>query len=58
MDFLTWNYPRGTLVYSGRLGALGHYYSSPAVPGNDIFIAPADGKISVKAENFLYAFGE
>jgi outer membrane protein assembly factor BamB len=37
----------GALVYSGRLGALGYYYSSPVAAGNKIYIASADGVVSV-----------
>ena len=80
----------GALVYSGRLAALGYYYSSPVAADNKIFIASADGvvvvldageewkvlatnkldsgilatpaivdgKIYVRTENYLYAFGE
>ena len=79
----------GELVYSGRIGALGYYYSSPVAADNKIYIAseegvvvvldggeelkvlarnsldgqilatPAivDGKIYVRTENQLYAFG-
>src|SRR5579872_5336982 len=79
----------GELVYSGRTGALGYYYSSPVAADNKIYIAseegvvvvldggeelkvlarnkldgqilatPAivDGKIYVRTENQLYAFG-
>jgi outer membrane protein assembly factor BamB len=79
----------GELVYSGRIGAMGYYYSSPVAADNKIYIAseegvvvvldggeelkvlarnkldgqilatPAivDGKIYVRTENHLYAFG-
>jgi outer membrane protein assembly factor BamB len=79
----------GELVYSGRAGAAGYYYSSPVAADNKIYIAseegvvvvldggaelkvlarnkldgaimatPAivDGKIYVRTENTLYAFG-
>jgi outer membrane protein assembly factor BamB len=79
----------GELVYSGRTGATGYYYSSPVAADNKIYIAseegvvvvldggtelkvlarnnlesrimatPAivDGKIYVRTENYLYAFG-
>jgi outer membrane protein assembly factor BamB len=79
----------GELVYSGRTGALGYYYSSPVAADNKIYLAseegvvvvldggeelkvlarnkldgqimatPAivDGKIYVRTENQLYAFG-
>ena len=79
----------GKLLYSGRLGALGDYYSSPMAAGNKVYIASAvgvvvvldagdelkvlatnkldgailatpalvDGKIYVRTESHLYAFG-
>jgi len=79
----------GELVYSGRMGALGYYYSSPVAADNKIYFAseegvvivldggeelkvlarnkldgqilatPAivDGKIYVRTEDHLYAFG-
>ena len=79
----------GELVYSGRTGAMGYYYSSPVAADNKIYIAseegvvvvldggeelkvlarnkldgqilatPAivEGKIYVRTENHLYAFG-
>ena len=79
----------GELVYSGRTGAMGYYYSSPVAADNKIYIAseegvvvvldggeelkvlarnkldgqilatPAivDGKIYVRTESHLYAFG-
>ena len=37
----------GKLVYSGRLGALGYYYSSPVAADNKIYIASADGEVVV-----------
>jgi outer membrane protein assembly factor BamB len=80
----------GELVYSGRLGALGYYYSSPVAADNKVYIASADGvvvvldageelkilarnkldgailatpalvdgKIYVRTESHLYAFGD
>jgi outer membrane protein assembly factor BamB len=80
----------GALVYSGRLGALGYYYSSPVAADNKVYIASADGvvvvldageelkilarnkldggilatpalvdgKIYLRTESHLYAFGE
>ncbi len=33
----------GKLLYSGRLGALGDYYSSPVAADNKVYIASADG---------------
>jgi outer membrane protein assembly factor BamB len=79
----------GELVYSGRTGAMGYYYSSPVAADNKIYVAseegvvvvldggeelkvlarnkldeqilatPAivDGKIYVRTESHLYAFG-
>jgi outer membrane protein assembly factor BamB len=79
----------GELVYSGRLGELGYYYSSPVAADNKVYIASAegvvvvldageelkvlarnkldgaimatpavvDGKIYVRTETHLYAFG-
>ena len=79
----------GELVYSGRTGAMGYYYSSPVAADNKIYLAseegvvvvldggeelkvlarnkldgqilatPAivDGKIYVRTEDHLYAFG-
>jgi len=79
----------GKLLYSGRLGALGDYYSSPVGADNKVYIASAegivvvldageelkvlatnkldeavlatpalvDGKIYVRTESHLYAFG-
>ena len=37
----------GELVYSGRLGALGYYYSSPVAADNKIYIASEDGAVVV-----------
>jgi outer membrane protein assembly factor BamB len=37
----------GALVYSGRLGALGYYYSSPVAADNKVYIASADGEVVV-----------
>jgi outer membrane protein assembly factor BamB len=37
----------GQLVYSGRLGALGYYYSSPVAADNKVYIASADGVVVV-----------
>ena len=80
----------GELLYSGRLGAPGYYYSSPVAADNKVYIASeegvvvvldageqlkvlatnkldgailatpalADGKIYVRTENHLYAFGK
>ena len=79
----------GKLLYSGRLGALGDYYSSPVAADNKVYIASAegvvvvldagdelkvlatnkldgailatpaliDGKIYLRTESYLYAFG-
>jgi outer membrane protein assembly factor BamB len=37
----------GELIYSGRLGALGYYYSSPVAADDKIYIASADGVVVV-----------
>ena len=37
----------GELVYSGRLGAPGYYYSSPVAADNKIYIASEDGVVVV-----------
>jgi len=37
----------GKLVYSGRMGALGDYYSSPVVADDKVYIASADGVMVV-----------
>jgi outer membrane protein assembly factor BamB len=37
----------GELVYSGRLGAPGYFYSSPVAAGNKVYIASADGAVVV-----------
>ena len=37
----------GELVYSGRLGAPGYYYSSPVAADNKIYIASAEGVVVV-----------
>jgi outer membrane protein assembly factor BamB len=37
----------GELVYSGRVGALGYYYASPVAAGNRIYVASAEGVVSV-----------
>ena len=37
----------GELVYSGRLGALGYYYSSPVAADKKIYIASAEGVVVV-----------
>jgi outer membrane protein assembly factor BamB len=37
----------GELVYSGRLGALGYYYSSPVAADNKVYIASEEGVVSV-----------
>ena len=34
-------------MYSGRLGALGYYYSSPVAADNKIYIASANGEVVV-----------
>ena len=79
----------GELIYSGRTGAMGYYYSSPVAADNKIYIASAegvvvvldggeelkilarnkldgqilatpaivDGKIYIRTEGYLYAFG-
>jgi outer membrane protein assembly factor BamB len=37
----------GKLVYSGRLGALGYYYSSPVAADHKVYIASAEGVVVV-----------
>ena len=37
----------GALVYSGRVGALGYYYSSPVAAAGRIYIASAAGVVTV-----------
>jgi hypothetical protein len=37
----------GELVYSGRTGALGHYYWSPVAAGNKIYFASEEGVVVV-----------
>jgi outer membrane protein assembly factor BamB len=37
----------GELVYSGRLGAPGYYYSSPVAADGRIYIASAEGTVVV-----------
>jgi outer membrane protein assembly factor BamB len=37
----------GKLVYSGRMEALGEYYSSPVAADNKIYIASAEGMVVV-----------
>jgi len=37
----------GKLLYSGRLGALGDYYSSPVAADGKIYVASADGEVVV-----------
>ena len=37
----------GELLYSGRLGALGYYYSSPVAADNRVYVASADGAVVV-----------
>jgi outer membrane protein assembly factor BamB len=37
----------GALVYSGRLGAMGYYYSSPVAADGKVYIASADGVVVV-----------
>jgi outer membrane protein assembly factor BamB len=39
----------GELIYSGRTGAPGYYYSSPVAAGNKIFIASEEGVVAVLA---------
>ena len=37
----------GKLVYSGRLGALGEYYSSPVAADDKVYVASAEGVVVV-----------
>ena len=37
----------GELVYSGRLGASGYYYSSPVAADDKVYIASEDGEVVV-----------
>jgi outer membrane protein assembly factor BamB len=37
----------GKLIYSGRLGALGDYYSSPVAADDKVYIASAEGEVVV-----------
>lgn len=37
----------GKVIYRGRIGALGPYYSSPVAAGNKIYAASADGVVTV-----------
>jgi len=37
----------GALLYSGRLGAPGYYYSSPVAADNKVYISSADGVVVV-----------
>jgi outer membrane protein assembly factor BamB len=37
----------GALVYNGRLGAPGYYYSSPVAADNKVYIGSADGVVVV-----------
>ena len=37
----------GNLIYSGRTGAFGYYYSSPVAADNRIYIASAEGSVVV-----------
>jgi outer membrane protein assembly factor BamB len=37
----------GKLLYSGRLGALGDYYSSPVAAGDKVYIASTEGVVTV-----------
>jgi outer membrane protein assembly factor BamB len=37
----------GELVYSGRLGAGGYYYSSPVAADNKVYIASEEGAVVV-----------
>jgi outer membrane protein assembly factor BamB len=39
----------GELVYSGRLGAPGYYYSSPAAADNKVYIASEEGVVVMLA---------
>ncbi len=41
------NAKTGELIYSGRLGALGYYYSSPVAADHRIYIASAEGEVVV-----------
>jgi len=41
------NAQTGALVYSGRTGAPGYYYSSPVAAGNKIYIASEEGVVTV-----------
>ena len=41
------NAQTGALVYSGRTGAPGYYYSSPVAADNKIYIASSEGIVSV-----------
>lgn len=41
------NAKTGELVYSGRLGAPGYYYSSPVAAGSQIYIASSEGRVVV-----------
>ena len=41
------NAKTGELIYSGRLGALGYYYSSPVAADHRIYIASAEGDVVV-----------
>jgi len=41
------NAQTGALVYSGRTGAPGYYYSSPVAAGNKIYIASEEGVVAV-----------
>lgn len=41
------NAQTGVLVYSGRTGAPGYYYSSPVAAGNRIYIASEEGVVAV-----------
>ena len=37
----------GELVYSGRTGAMGYYYSSPVAADNKIYLASEEGVVVV-----------
>jgi outer membrane protein assembly factor BamB len=37
----------GELLYSGRLGALGDYYSSPVAADNRVYVASSEGVVVV-----------
>lgn len=37
----------GALIYNGRIGALGYYYSSPVAAAGKVYIASAEGVVTV-----------